>query len=108
MTNGNAVPEKWKGKSETNFLSVFGVTLNGEPELTLMEVLRDNGVRTTLEFHAIAALLNAAAGQYCEMLDPATVADLYAAAKSGMNYDTGSGVMTPDQIEDFLIQIADD
>ncbi len=104
--NGNGVPTQFRGLCETAFLSVFGVTLASDAELTLMEVLRDNSIRTTLEFHAIAALLNAADGQYGDMLDTMTVIDLYFAAANGSNFDTGSGVLTPAQIEDFLISIA--
>jgi len=104
--NGNGVPTQFRGLCETSFLSVFGVTLASDSELTLMEVLRDNSIRTTLEFHAIAALLNASEGQYGDMLDLQTVVDMYFAAANGANYDTGSGVLTPDQIEQFLVQIA--
>jgi len=104
--NGNGVPTEFRGLCETTFLSVFGVTLASDAELTLMEVLRDNNVRNRLEFHAIAALLNAAAGQYGDMLDTTTVVNLYYAAANGSNFDTGSGVLTPDQIEDFLVSIA--
>ena len=103
--NGNGVPTEFRGLCGTSFLGVFGVTLASDAELTMMEVLRDNSIRTNLEFHAIAALLNTADGQYGDMLDRLTVVNMYFAAANGSNFDTGSGVLTPDQIEQFLVSI---
>jgi len=103
---GSPIPSEFIGMCDSNFAIVFGVTLASDPGLTLMDVLRDPGIRTTLEFHAIAALLNAADQQYGDMLDTTTVVNLYYAAATGSNFDTGSGVLTPFQIEQFLISIA--
>jgi hypothetical protein len=59
-------PEEWPAAYDPDdlFRDVFGVTIAGDPDLTLEEALRlGGGGENALARHAVAALLNAASGE---------------------------------------------
>ena len=87
--SGNNIPEEWIGVDQTRFYDAFGVVPEGDPEVTLMEVLRT--MPGSLEFHAIAVLLNAAEGLYGDALSEQVVKDMYFQAKTMGYYETSDG-----------------
>ncbi len=96
---GNEMPANYVGQNYTLFVDAFGV--DDYPGLSMMDVLRiePGGVA----FHALAALLNAASGQYTDpRLTITLVKQIYQQYSYNGYYNGGGLVMDEDTIKDFF------
>ncbi len=97
---GNTMPPDYVGQNFTLFVDVFGV--DDFPSRSLMDVLRiEPG---DVAFHAIAAVLNAASGQYLDpRLSVSVVVDIYQQYSYTGYYNAGGLVMNAEQIKSFFM-----
>lgn len=99
--NANDITDQnYIGNNYTLFVDVFGI--DDYPGRSLMDVLRTE--EGSVAFHAIAALLNAASGQYLDpRLTVGIVIDIYQQYSYTGHYNAGGLIMDADTIRNFFV-----